>query len=139
MEDLGQVKDVNPSIISYNMCNFSHVSIYWFLLFHFVYVCVYRVVLLWLFTATCIKTGRPQLARRAIELAEKRLSKDNWPEYYDGKLGRYVGKQARRLQTWSITGYLVAKMMLENPSHLGMVSLDEEKKVQPTLTRSSSF
>ncbi|KAK8648921.1 hypothetical protein V6N13_129663 [Hibiscus sabdariffa] len=66
----------------------------------------------------CIKTGRPQIARRAIELAENRLSKDHWPEYYDGKVGRYIGKQARKLQTWSISGYLVAKMMLEDPSHL---------------------
>ncbi|KAL2493571.1 Alkaline/neutral invertase [Forsythia ovata] len=59
-------------------------------------------VLLWLLTAACIKSGRPQLARRAIELAEARLLKDHWPEYYDGKLGRYIGKQARKNQTWSI-------------------------------------
>ncbi|KAL2493592.1 putative alkaline/neutral invertase B [Forsythia ovata] len=49
-------------------------------------------VLLWLLTAACIKSGRPQLARRATELAEARLLKDHWPEYYDGKLGRYIGK-----------------------------------------------
>ncbi|KAJ8900539.1 hypothetical protein K2173_025316 [Erythroxylum novogranatense] len=61
--------------------------------------------------AACIKTGRPQIAKRAIELSEQRLSKDGWPEYYDGKTGRYVGKQARKYQTWSISGYLVAKMM----------------------------
>eukprot|EP00253_Pinus_taeda_P023662 PITA_23662 len=71
----------------------------------------------------CIKLGRPQIARRAIELVEQRLSKDGWPEYYDGKMGRYVGKPARKLQTWSISGYLVAKIMLEDPSHLGMISL----------------
>ncbi|KAL2455059.1 Alkaline/neutral invertase [Forsythia ovata] len=56
-------------------------------------------VLLWLLTAACIKSGRPQLARRATELAEARLLKDHWPEYYDGKLGRYIGKQARKNQT----------------------------------------
>ncbi|VFQ70022.1 unnamed protein product [Cuscuta campestris] len=27
-------------------------------------------VLLWLLTAACIKTGRPQVARRAVELAD---------------------------------------------------------------------
>eukprot|EP00249_Psilotum_nudum_P021109 c27974_g1_i1 orf=347-1960(+) len=54
-------------------------------------------VLLWLLTAACIKTGRPQMARRAIDLVEQRLSKDHWPEYYDGKLGRYIGKQARKM------------------------------------------
>ncbi|MCO5569214.1 hypothetical protein L7F22_022925 [Adiantum nelumboides] len=96
-------------------------------------------VLLWLFTAACIKTGRPQMARRAIELAEQRLSKDHWPEYYDGKLGRFIGKQARKMQTWSVAGYLVAKMMLEDPSHLGMIALEEDKKMKPTLTRSASF
>ncbi|CDO96954.1 unnamed protein product [Coffea canephora] len=69
-------------------------------------------VLLWLLTAACIKIGRPQLARRAIELAETRLSKDGWPEYYDGKL---------------------------DPSHLGMVALEEDKHLKPVLRRSSSW
>ncbi|KAL6007711.1 Alkaline/neutral invertase cinv2 [Asimina triloba] len=96
-------------------------------------------VLLWLLTAACIKTGRPQIARRAIDLAETRLSKDSWPEYYDGKLGRYVGKQARKYQTWSIAGYLVAKMMLEDPSHLGMISLEEDKQMKPLIKRSTSW
>ncbi|KAG6752250.1 hypothetical protein POTOM_044472 [Populus tomentosa] len=96
-------------------------------------------VLLWLLTAACIKTGRPQIARKAIDLAETRLLKDSWPEYYDGKLGRYVGKQARKYQTWSIAGYLVAKMMLEDPSHLGMISLEEDRQMKPVLRRSSSW
>nr|XP_016465151.1 PREDICTED: probable alkaline/neutral invertase D [Nicotiana tabacum] len=96
-------------------------------------------VLLWLLTAACIKTGRPQIARRAIDLAESRLLKDSWPEYYDGKLGRYIGKQARKYQTWSIAGYLVAKMLLEDPSHLGMISLEEDKQMKPVIKRSSSW
>ena len=70
---------------------------------------------------------------------EKRLSNDHWPEYYDGKLGRYIGKQARKMQTWSIAGYLVSKMMLEDPSHLGMIALEEDKKMKPSLSRSASF
>ncbi|XP_022858169.1 probable alkaline/neutral invertase D [Olea europaea var. sylvestris] len=96
-------------------------------------------VLLWLLTAACIKTGRIQIARRAIDLAESRLLKDGWPEYYDGTLGRYVGKQARKYQTWSIAGYLVAKMMLEDPSHLGMISLEVDKQMKPIMKRSSSW
>ncbi|KAK1424537.1 hypothetical protein QVD17_19867 [Tagetes erecta] len=83
-------------------------------------------VLLWSLTAACIKAGRPQIARRAIELAELRLAKDDWPEYYDGKSGRYIGKKARKHQTWSIAGYLVSKMMLEDPSHAHMISFDYE-------------
>ncbi|KAK4352762.1 hypothetical protein RND71_028280 [Anisodus tanguticus] len=96
-------------------------------------------VLLWLLTAACIKTGRPQIARRAIDLAESRLSKDVWPEYYDGKVGRYIGKQARKYQTWSIAGYLVAKMLLEDPSHLGMIALEEDKQMNPVIKRSASW
>lgn len=96
-------------------------------------------VLLWLLTAAAIKTGRPQIARRAIELAESRLLKDSWPEYYDGKLGRFIGKQARKFQTWSIAGYLVARMMLEDPSHLGMIALEEDKQMKPTMKRSASW
>ncbi|XP_019157484.1 PREDICTED: probable alkaline/neutral invertase B [Ipomoea nil] len=96
-------------------------------------------MLLWLLTAACIKTGRPQIARRAIELIETRLSKDAWPEYYDGKLGRFIGKQARKYQTWSIAGYLVSKMMLEDPSHLGMIAIEEDKQMKPVLKRSTSF
>jgi hypothetical protein len=90
-------------------------------------------------TAACMKVGRLGLAQRAIELAEQRLSTDGWPEYYDGKLGRYIGKQARKFQTWSIAGYLVSKMLLEDPSQLGMISLTEDKTMKPTLTRSASW
>jgi hypothetical protein len=50
-----------------------------------------------------------------------------------------VGKQARKHQTWSIAGYLVAKMMLEDPSHLGMISLEEDKAMNPVLKRSASW
>ncbi|KAF8762550.1 hypothetical protein HU200_009325 [Digitaria exilis] len=97
-------------------------------------------MLLWLLMVECIKTGRLKIARCAIELAEALLAWDGWPEYYDGKLGRsYIGKQARKFQTWSIAGYLVAKMMLEDPSHLGMISLEEDEAMKPVLRRSASW
>ncbi|KAI5082853.1 hypothetical protein GOP47_0002596, partial [Adiantum capillus-veneris] len=65
---------------------------------------------------------------------------DNWAEYYDGKLGRYVGKQACRFQTWSIVDYLVFKMLLEDPSHLGMIALEDDKKMmKPAMTRFASW
>ncbi|GLT42888.1 hypothetical protein SLA2020_168660 [Shorea laevis] len=95
-------------------------------------------VLLWFLTAACIKTGRPHIARKAIEKAEARLTKDSWPEYYDGKLGRYIGKQARKNQTWSIAGYLVAKRFLEDPSHVGMITLEEDRQMKPGLLKRSN-
>ena len=106
---------------------------------YFILTIFLSAVLLWLLTAACIKTGRPQMAKRAIELAESRLLKDGWPEYYDGKLGRFVGKQARKFQTWSIAGYLVARMMLEDPSTLMMISMEEDRPVKPTMRRSASW
>ncbi|KAJ4747286.1 Plant neutral invertase family protein [Rhynchospora pubera] len=98
-------------------------------------------VLLWLLTAVCIKTGRPHIAQKAVELAERRLMKDKWPEYYDGKRGRYVGKQARKFQTWSIAGYIVAKMMLENPSLASIITLEDycQGRARPVLRRSRSW
>ena len=80
------------------------------------------------------------MARKAIELVEQRLAKDGWPEYYDGKAGVYIGKQARKHQTWSVAEHLVSKMMLEDPSHLGMISLEQDKKIlKPRLMRSTSL
>ncbi|KAI3745175.1 hypothetical protein L1987_58281 [Smallanthus sonchifolius] len=46
-----------------------------------------------------------------------------WVESYDGKSGQYIGKQARKHQTWSIASYLMAKMMSNDPSHLCIISL----------------
>lgn len=96
-------------------------------------------VFLWFLTAAAIKVGRPNIAHRALEIAEKRLLKDEWPEYYDGKLGRTIGKQARKLQTWTISGYLVAKLLLEDPSQAEMLFMDEDMRcrINP-LARSSS-
>ncbi|KAE9446647.1 hypothetical protein C3L33_21423, partial [Rhododendron williamsianum] len=67
------------------------------------------------FTLACMKMGRPELARKAVDLAEKRLPLDRWPEYYDTRNGKFIGKQARLYQTWSIAGFLTSKMLLDNP------------------------
>lgn len=82
-------------------------------------------VLLWMLTAAAEKMGRPELAHRAIKIAEKRLGHDEWPEYYDGKNGRLIGKEARRYQTWTIAGYLLAKELVNNPNHLKLVSFED--------------
>nr|CAB3448695.1 unnamed protein product [Digitaria exilis] len=98
-------------------------------------------VLLWLLVAVSVKLGRPHLARRAMEMMERRLAKDDFPEYYDGKAGRYVGKQARKFQTWSVAGYLVAKMLLDDPSHLRIIALEDDGHSRfraPCLKRSNS-
>ncbi|WOL06697.1 neutral/alkaline invertase 1, mitochondrial [Canna indica] len=82
--------------------------------------------LLWQFTLACIKMGRPELAQKAVELAEKRLSNDRWPEYYDTRSGRFIGKQSRLYQTWTIAGFLTSKLLLENPAAAAILTCDED-------------
>ena len=82
-------------------------------------------VLLWLFAAAAQKTGRVELATRAIALAESRLIQDKYPEYYDGKNGRLIGKEARTYQTWTIAGLLAAKEIMNNPQHIELISFEE--------------
>nr|ADF27783.1 neutral/alkaline invertase 2 [Phelipanche ramosa] len=82
--------------------------------------------LLWQFTLACMKMGRTDLAEKAINSAEKRLPVDQWPEYYDTRNGKFIGKQARLYQTWSIAGYLTSKMLLENPEMASVLFWDED-------------
>ncbi|KAL5983402.1 nuclear integrity protein 1 [Asimina triloba] len=70
--------------------------------------------------------GRHELARRAVAVAEKRLMNDRWPEYYDTQTGRFIGKQARLNQTWTIAGFLTSKMLLENPEMASMLTCEED-------------
>ena len=70
--------------------------------------------------------NRPEIAAKAVEIAEKRISKDKWPEYYDTKRARLIGKQARFFQTWSVAGYLVAKQLLANPSVAKILITEED-------------
>ncbi|KAJ3700147.1 hypothetical protein LUZ61_003852 [Rhynchospora tenuis] len=85
--------------------------------------------LLWQLTVACIKMNRPEIAERALEVAEKRLSIDKWPEYYDTKSARFIGKQARLYQTWSIAGYLVAKLLLEKPDIAKTLWSEEDAEI----------
>ncbi|KAG6501698.1 hypothetical protein ZIOFF_041581 [Zingiber officinale] len=82
--------------------------------------------LLWQFTLACIKMGRRELAQKAVAVAEKRLPNDRWPEYYDTRTGRFIGKQSRLYQTWSIAGFLASKMLLENPAAAAVLTCDED-------------
>lgn len=81
-------------------------------------------VLLWLLSAAAVKTNRIELGHKAVEIAEARLHLDEWPEYYDGKKGRLMGKQARKYQTWTIAGFLLAKELLQNPTFLPLVTFE---------------
>jgi hypothetical protein len=86
-------------------------------------------VLLWPLAAAAQKTGRPELGWRAIEMAERRLSRDEWPEYYDGRNGRLVGKASRKYQTWTIAGYLLAREIMTHPQHLDLFSFSEDPEM----------
>ncbi|KMT14188.1 hypothetical protein BVRB_4g080050 [Beta vulgaris subsp. vulgaris] len=82
--------------------------------------------LLWQFTLACIKMGRTDLAEKAVEMAEKQLRADRWPEYYDTRYGKFVGKQARLYQTWTIAGFLTSKMLLQDPHMASLLYWDED-------------
>ncbi len=82
-------------------------------------------VLLWMLAAAAKKMDRGELVHHAIAVAERRLMQDHWPEYYDGPDGRLIGKEARKYQTWTITGYLLAKELIANPAHLKLMTFDD--------------
>jgi hypothetical protein len=92
---------------------------------------------MWMLAAAAIKTNKIDMAKKALEIAKARLSEDEWPEYYDGKKGRLIGKQARKYQTWTITGYLLAKELMDHPEFLPLVSFD--KLPQETVSRACEF
>ncbi|KAM6595197.1 hypothetical protein CsatA_005721 [Cannabis sativa] len=85
--------------------------------------------LLWQLTVASIKMNRLEIARKAIKVAEKRIASDKFPEYYDTKQARFVGKQARLFQTWSIAGYLVAKLLLADPSAANILVNEEDLEI----------
>ncbi|BAY84702.1 neutral invertase [Calothrix parasitica NIES-267] len=75
-------------------------------------------VLLWVLVAAAIKTNRILVAEKAIQIAQLRLEKDEYPEYYDGKSKLLIGREARLFQTWTVSGFLLAKELIRNPSSL---------------------
>jgi len=72
-------------------------------------------VLIWPFVAATMRTGRTDLAERALNVITERLKTDNWPEYYDGRKGSLIGRRANFYQTWSATGLIVAHQVYEDP------------------------
>lgn len=82
--------------------------------------------LLWQFTLACMKMGRLDLAEKAVAEAERRLMADRWPEYYDTRQGKFIGKQSRLYQTWTIAGFLTSKLLLENPEMASLLYWNED-------------
>ena len=80
-------------------------------------------VLIWPFVGAALRTGREDIAERAVQQMAQRLESDNWPEYYDGRSGSLIGRRANFFQTWSATGLLVANEILENPTNRVMFNL----------------
>jgi glycogen debranching enzyme len=94
--------------------------------------------LLWVFTAAAIKNERPALAEQAMALAEKRIEKDQWPEYYDGKQNRMIGKEARLYQTWTFAGYIAAFAMLKDPESSKSLAFGEDQEVIACSTKTQT-
>lgn len=70
--------------------------------------------------------GRTDLAWKAVNLVEKRLPAEHWPEYYDTRNGKFIGKQSRLYQTWTVSGYLTSKLLLENPEKASLLYWEED-------------
>jgi len=88
-------------------------------------------VLIWSMVAAAEIAGRQDLGERAYRVAEQRLMKDSWPEYYDGRHGRLIGRRANLHQVWSATGLLLARHLLEDPARLCQLALVEEDECAP--------
>ncbi|EHQ52284.1 neutral invertase [Ectothiorhodospira sp. PHS-1] len=84
--------------------------------------------LLWAFVAAALHAGREDLARRAHDTAAPRLYANGWPEYYDGRNGRLIGRRSNFNQTWSATALILSHKFIEDPSTLDVLSLKGYEK-----------
>lgn len=74
----------------------------------------------WIFVAAALRAHRRELAERAMTIAAASLPAQGWPEYYDGRTGRMIGRHANLNQTWSAASFIFAHRMLEAPELLAM-------------------
>ncbi len=77
-------------------------------------------VLLWAFVAAALKAERRDLAQRAFDIAADKLQGHQWPEYYDGRSGRLIGRRANLNQVWSAAAFIFAKRLLDDPGLLSV-------------------
>ncbi len=80
----------------------------------------------WMLAAVSEKCGGDLLGADQMEKVSERLRGNDWPEYYDGKDGALVGKEARLKQLWTITGSMAACEILEHPETLSLFCFDWE-------------
>ncbi|MEF8812040.1 MAG: glycoside hydrolase 100 family protein [Bacteroidales bacterium] len=95
--------------------------------------------LLWAMTTAAIQSGYSEMARQALKIAEQRIEKDRWPEYYDGKTNRLIGKEARLYQTWTFAGYIAAYKLLENTGLADSITFPEDQEVIACSVRTRSL
>jgi len=83
-------------------------------------------VVIWPLVAASLAANRGDLGERAYQIAENRVMKDAWPEYYDGRHGRLIGRRSNLHQVWSATGLLFARHLLDDPGNLRRLALVED-------------
>ncbi len=73
------------------------------------------------------------LLEDSYKMLLKRLPKQNWPEYFDGPTGLWIGLQARFYQTWTITGLLLTHHLLRgNPADAAVMDMPSLKDLNET-------
>jgi len=77
--------------------------------------------LLWTFVAAALKSGRGDLAERAVDTAVSRLVDNDWPEYYDGRAGKLIGRRSNFKQVWTATSLILSQKLLEKPDILNLL------------------
>lgn len=77
-------------------------------------------VLMVSFVVAAVKADRLDLAKKAFEIADRRLADDHWPEYYDGRRGRLIGRRANYYQVWSAAAHLLTHEILNEPGIVDM-------------------
>jgi len=80
-------------------------------------------VLLWPLVAASVLHGTPAIGQRALQLALDRFPRDHWPEYYDGRHGRLIGRRANTYQTWTAAALVLAWRFLHEPEALDRLGL----------------
>lgn len=81
--------------------------------------------LFWLLIAAALKINNKRISSKAMEIAAKRLPADDWPEYFDGRFGNLVGKEARKKQIWTAAGFIAAHSILESPDKIKLLFFDD--------------